>query len=42
MMDSNKNENLIYETNLTDVGFANSTRTIIWCPVFNFRFENIQ
>ena len=41
-MDSNKNKNLIYETNLTDIGFAKSTRTMIWYPAFNFRFENIQ
>ena len=42
MMDSNKNRNLIYKTKLTNVGFANSARTKIWCPVFDFRFENIQ
>ena len=42
MVDSNKNKNLIYETNLTDVDFANSALTIIWCPVFDFKFENIQ
>ena len=42
MVDSNKNKNLIYETNLTNVGFANSTRTMIWCAIFDFRFENIQ
>ena len=37
-----KTKTLIYETNLTNVGFANSARTMIWCPVFGFRFENIQ
>ena len=42
MVDSNKNKNLIFETNLTDVGFENSARTMIWCPVFNTRFKNIQ
>ena len=42
MVDSNENKNLIYETNLTDVGFANSARTMIWCPVVDFRFELIQ
>ena len=42
MVDLNKNKNLIYETNLTDVSFANSARALIWCPVFDFRFENIQ
>ena len=25
---------------MVDVGFANSTRAMIWCPVFDFRFEN--
>ena len=32
-MDSNKNKKLIFETNLTEVGFANSVRKIIRCPV---------
>ena len=42
MVDSTKNKNLIYKVNLADVGFANTTRTMIWCPVFDFRFENIE
>ena len=33
MVDSNKNKNLIYETNLSDVGFVNLARTVIWCPL---------
>ena len=33
MVDSNKSKNSIYETNLTNVGFANLARTMIWCPV---------
>ena len=33
MMDSNKNKKLIFETNLTDVGFANSARKMIRSPV---------
>ena len=40
MVDSNKSKSLIYETSLIDL--TNSARTMIWCPVFNFRFENIQ
>ena len=40
MVDSNKTKSLIYETSLIDL--TNSARTMIWCPVFNFRFENIQ
>ena len=32
-MDSNKNKKLIFETNLTEVGFANSVRKMIRCPV---------
>ena len=39
VVDSDKNKNLIYETSLTNVGFANSERTRIW---FDFRFENIH
>ena len=42
MVDLNKNKDLIYKTNLTDVSFTYSARAMIWCPVFNFRFENIQ
>ena len=42
MVDSNKNKNLIYETNLTNADFANSARAMIWCPAFDFRFENIR
>ena len=38
MVYSNKNKNLIYEINLINVGFANSARTMIWCPVFDFIF----
>ena len=34
--------NLIYKTNLADVGFANSPRTMIWCPLFDFGFKNIE
>ena len=37
MVDSNKNKNLICETNLTNVGFANSAPTMIWCAVFDFK-----
>ena len=42
MVDSNKNKNFICKTNLTDKGFANSARAMIWCSVSNFRSENIQ
>ena len=42
MVHSTKTKNLIYKTNLADVGFSNSARTMIWCPVFEFRFENIE
>ena len=42
IVDSNRNKTLIYETNLTDAVFANSTRIVIWFPIFNFRFEKIQ
>ena len=42
MVDLNKNKDLIYKTNLIDVSFTYSARAMIWCPVFNFRFENIQ
>ena len=38
----NKNKNLIYKANLADVGFANTARTMISCPVFDFTFENIE
>ena len=33
-----KKKNLIYKTNLVNVDFANLTRAMIWCPVFDFRF----
>ena len=36
-----KKKNLIYETNLTDIGFANSARKMILCPAFNFRLAKI-
>ena len=42
MVGSNKNKNLICETKLTDVGFANLAWTMICCPALDFRFENIQ
>ena len=42
MVDSNKNKNLIYQNSLTNAGFVNSARTMIWCPVVDFRFENIH
>ena len=44
MVDLNKNKDLIYKTNLIDVSFTftYSAGAMIWCPVFNFRFENIQ
>ena len=42
MVDLNKNKDLIYKTNLTDVSFTYSARAMICCPVFYFRFENIQ
>ena len=42
MVSSNKNKNLIYETNLIDAGFKNSARTMIWCSAFDLRFENTQ
>ena len=35
-------EFIIYKANLSDVGFANTALTMIWCPVFDFRFENIE
>ena len=37
MVDSTQNKNLTNETNLTDIGFANSARTMIWYPVFIHR-----
>ena len=39
MVNSNKKKHLIYENNLTNV---DSAQTMIWCPAFDFRFENIQ
>ena len=44
MVDLNKNKDLIYKTNLIDVSFTftYSAGAMIWRPVFNFRFENIQ
>ena len=41
MVDST-NKNLIHETNFVDVGFANLTRAMIWCSVFDFKFKNIK
>ena len=32
----------MYRTNLADVGFAHAARTMTQCPVFDFRFENIE
>ena len=42
MVESNKINKLIYKTNLTNVGFVDSARTMIWCTGFDFRFETIQ
>ena len=33
---------MIYKTNLADVRLANLARTMIWYPVFDFRFEHID
>ena len=37
-----KNKYLIYKGNLGNADFANTARTTIWCPVFDFQFKNIE
>ena len=40
MVDSNKSKNLIYKATLTEIGFPNLVRTMIWCSVFDLKTLN--